>query len=194
MVFLRKIKISDYSRAGRNKAITYEYRSRTAVMRVKAVFETEKCTKNTHNFLFSQKTNLKNTKLKPTTMTVPTTTTTTHNTQSFYFEESYVDAMEGRRSLRDVMRQIDGLGPNRRYPKRRSEVVSLMDGETNGKKRPLFVNEQTPLAPNARLNMLHVWKDAELPKRVDGPSFPASDQLRVSMAIINDAIDIVQGL
>jgi hypothetical protein len=167
---------------------------------VKALFESEKYTK-THNFLFSQKKNLKNTKLRPTTMTVPTTTTTTHDTQSFSLEASYVDAMEGRRTLRDVMRQIDGLGPtrhcnaeNRRYPKRRSEVVSLMDGEKNGKKRPLFVNEQTQLAPNARLNMVHVWKDAELPKRVGGPSFPASDQLSVSMAIINDAIDIVQGL
>jgi hypothetical protein len=79
----------------------------------------------------------------------------------YYYEKSYVDAMEGRRSLRDVMRQIDGLGPtrhrNRRCPKRRSEVVSLMDGETNGKKRPLFVNEQTSLAPNARLKTCYMY-------------------------------------
>ena len=119
------------------------------------------------------------------------------------FEESYVDAMEGRRTLRDVMLQIDGLGPtrnrnaeNRRYPKRRSEV-SLMNGEKNGKKRPLFVNERTPLAPNTCLNMLHVWKDTECQKRVGGPSFPTSHQLSVSTTITNscldDAIDIVGG-
>jgi hypothetical protein len=67
-------------------------------------------------------------------MTVPTTD---HNTRRRHLEESYVDDMQGRRSLANVLTQIDGLGPpnhrrgsqTRRRPIRRSEV-SLMEEES----------------------------------------------------------------
>jgi hypothetical protein len=75
--------------------------------------------------------------------TTTTTTTTTHNsTRHRFFEESYVDAIEGRRSLADVMGQFDGLESSsyrrnrnrqtsRRPPMKRSEV-SLMNKDSIG--------------------------------------------------------------
>jgi hypothetical protein len=78
-------------------------------------------------------------------MTVPTAATTPpRNTCRRFFEESYVDAMQGRRSLRDVMGQIDGLGPIRsrrsnetsRRPRRRSEVFLVMNEESNVAETP----------------------------------------------------------
>jgi hypothetical protein len=48
--------------------------------------------------------------------------------------ESYVDSMYGRRTLADVLAQIDGMGPSRRLPrrrKRRTSEVSLMNAETS---------------------------------------------------------------
>jgi hypothetical protein len=61
------------------------------------------------------------------------TTDTRRNSRTRFFEESYVDAVEGHRSLREVMGQIDGLGPRidrstsetSRRPGRRDEVSPL---------------------------------------------------------------------
>jgi hypothetical protein len=72
-----------------------------------------------------------------------TSCTTSYNTHRRFFEESYVDAMEGRRSLRDVLGQIDGLRgrPSRRHrssseirrrrPKRRRNVLVMKEEITD---------------------------------------------------------------
>jgi hypothetical protein len=67
-----------------------------------------------------------------------------------------VDAMEGRRSLADVLAQIDGLGPNRRRnsssetssrrPRRRSDVSLTNEGNNQTQDAPP-VRRQGALTP-----------------------------------------------
>jgi hypothetical protein len=74
-----------------------------------------------------------------------------------HLEESYVDAMEGRRTLRDVMSQIDGLGPSRRLqsssgtssrrPSRRSEVSSMNNVSNQSQEAPTPVRQQEAINP-----------------------------------------------
>jgi hypothetical protein len=98
---------------------------------------------------------------QPGNMTGPTTTNTTSCNDTGgcrrHLEESYVDAMEGRRTLRDVMRQIDGLGPSRRLqsssetssrrPRRRSEGSSMNDVSNQSQEAPIPVRQQEAITP-----------------------------------------------
>jgi hypothetical protein len=85
-------------------------------------------------------------------MTTTTATSPPRNTCRLFFEESYVDAMEGRRSLADVLAQIDGLGPSlrrrnietSRRPGRRSEVSVVMSAESTS--LPVRQRAHTPCA------------------------------------------------
>jgi hypothetical protein len=86
-------------------------------------------------------------------MSVPTATTTSITSSSYndnarrrHLEESYVDAMEGCRSLVDVLAQIDGLGAGRRChsssetssrrPRRRNEVSLVIEVSNQTQEAP----------------------------------------------------------
>jgi hypothetical protein len=102
-------------------------------------------------------------------MTDNTTTNTTSCNDTGgcrrHLEESYVDAMEGRRTLRDVMSQIDGLGPSRRLqsscetssrsPKRRSEVTLINEVSNQAQEAPTPVRQQEAItSPRAESSLL----------------------------------------
>jgi hypothetical protein len=88
------------------------------------------------------------------------TTTTTTNTKRRFFEESFVDAIEGRRSFADVLRQFDGLGPKRpisssdtrRRPKRKGEVILKNEDITDKEARPVRLRAPSPCVDECQTN------------------------------------------
>jgi hypothetical protein len=100
-------------------------------------------------------------------MTGPTTTNTTSCNDTGlrrHLEESVVDAMEGRRTLRDVMSQIDGLGPIRRLhsssenssrrPRRRSEVTLINEVSNQTQEAITPVGQEAITPPRAESFLL----------------------------------------
>jgi hypothetical protein len=128
-------------------------------------------------------------------MTV-TTTTTIDDACRRSLEVSYVDSMEGRRSLRDVLLQIDGLGPSRRR-NRRSDFSSMNKESTpqiTPSAEPLF-NEST----HGEITQFNVRKMLRMKNRGRRHSWPTSQPqkefstAKTTIAYLDDAIAIVEG-
>jgi hypothetical protein len=154
-----------------------------------------------------------NPKLTPTNMAVPTTTSTTcttkttHSTRRRSFEESYVDTMQGRRSLADVMDQFDGLGPSRRRrisetslrPRRRSEVSSKNEQVSNHSTHKAPPVRQRALTPRAESSLFEDDGVHGTDTGLRGRYWPAaissrkrSYSLALVHSILDDAIAIVE--